>query len=197
MEIPVTSINLASNIATDKIAAIFESIRFSHGVYRILRAVNPPVEKLDTLYTDNISGLALKIWGVPCTYNEYGRFTIVKTETDDRRCPSFSSMLHALPNYHRHEHTGSLLYRKEGFMGWHTNYDSGKPENVLDLRIYITYNEDDNSIFKYIDSLNRVIEVKEPKGWSIKIFDVTYPFWHCIVSGKHRVSLGTRLLLEK
>lgn len=196
MDTHTTLVNVSNELNLDQLLKLFDLVRFSTDGYSVLRTITPPVENLRSLYTADAAGLTLKLWGVACKYNSYGQFLIIKALNDYRKQSDFITQIRKHPKYFTHEPTGSLLYEK-GFMGWHTNYDDAKPADVWDLRIYMTYNADAESVFKYITPLNEVVTLREPQGWSIKVFDVTHPFWHCVESGQQRISLGTRLLLIK
>ena len=87
--------------------------------------------------------------------------------------------------------SGNFLYPKGGYMGWHTN------SNMPGYRIYIAYSPDnDSSYFKYYDNLtNTVIEDKDEKGWTARLFEISdHPskhFWHCVYAYNNpRISFG-------
>lgn len=87
--------------------------------------------------------------------------------------------------------TGCFLYPFAGRMGWHTNSD-GKVDGVL--RLYAVYNSTNDSVFSYLDKNSGAIRsIKEPMGWSAKLFSIEDQFWHCVKSNSVRLSLGFQL----
>ena len=86
--------------------------------------------------------------------------------------------------------SGAFLYPPDGWMGWHTN-SSTYPK---DTRLYITHNDNEGSVFLYRKG-NKTFYLEEPKGWSIKYFDVTKSFWHAVISKSNRHSFGFRYLV--
>ena len=86
--------------------------------------------------------------------------------------------------------SGHFYYPKEGYMGWHTNWNShGK-------RLYITYaSEDKKSFFRYLKD-GQVITCYDNKGITIREFDIPEPpnyFWHCVGSECDRYSFGFKI----
>ncbi len=197
MDNPVYNVNVDPTIAA-LLTDIFRDIRFSHTEYKIV-AVDYPGVRADTplpLYTDDIAGKTLATWDVRCEFNRYGNYHRVAIKHDDRKKPEFVTAVRNLASLRQYTFTGSLLYQA-GFMSWHTNHDPGLLGSGLrDIRVYVTHNCDDGSVFKYIDPVDGVVKaITEPAGWSIKLFDVTDPLWHCIISGAQRMSVGTRFIV--
>ena len=77
---------------------------------------------------------------------------------------------------------------KGGFMQWHTNRGESpdKPR-----RIYVTYNSETGSFFKYVKD-GSVVRYNEPIGWYTKVFNVEIELPHCIYANGPRWSLGMR-----
>lgn len=198
MDLFIKNINVLHPVADDLIK-IFSSMRYDLENYKIGSDGYPAVRK-DTyrdIHTCDVAGLVLPAWGVRCDFNRHGNYLRFIPAKDDRCTANFKSLVKAIPSIEQYMHTGSLLY-ENGFMSWHTNHDERIGDaSKKDLRVYMTYNEDDASVFKYLDDINGVVvSVSEPQGWSMKLFDVTRPLWHCIKSGSKRFSVGTRFIVR-
>lgn len=94
------------------------------------------------------------------------------------------------------EPSGSFLYPKGGYMGWHTN------SNSPGIRVYISYSQSRNgSCFKYMDINSKsVITDWDNIGLTIRIFkiydDKSKYFWHCVSApGADRISFGYKFAL--
>lgn len=88
--------------------------------------------------------------------------------------------------------SGSFLYPKTGYMGWHTNANSPY------LRCYITYSENGDSYFKYRDpDTKQIIIDKDNIGWTLRYFKISAEidklFWHCVYSNTTRISYGFKI----
>lgn len=87
--------------------------------------------------------------------------------------------------------SGNFLYSTGYYMAWHTN-ELSVNDWTSNIRIYVTHNTDDKSEFRYFKDGEYHV-YKEPIGWSIKVFDCTKRFWHCVVGGEARHSFGFKL----
>lgn len=77
---------------------------------------------------------------------------------------------------------------EKGFIQWHTNQFERPGFNY---RIYVTYNDKEGSLFKYIlPDTDVVITYVEPKGWYAKVFNIEKELIHCVESHANRYSIG-------
>ena len=77
-----------------------------------------------------------------------------------------------------------VYYPKDGFMGWHNNWD------VPGYNILLNYSNGDGW-FHYLKD-NKIEKMLDPKGWSAKVGyygDKSDPVWHC-AGGGPRITVG-------
>ena len=114
-------LNLPNSELTETIIKVFEDISYTPKNFTPIKCVQPRNIPNQTLYTDNNVGLGLALWDIHCRYNEFGNYNVVKFLKDSRKNEDFKKLLTSLPTFFAYEHTGSLIYPSNGFMGWHTN----------------------------------------------------------------------------
>lgn len=84
--------------------------------------------------------------------------------------------------------SGCHYMDQSGFIQWHSNQFDRPGFNY---RIYVTYNDKEGSLFKYIlPDTDVVITYVEPKGWYAKVFNIEKELIHCVESHANRYSIG-------
>ena len=84
--------------------------------------------------------------------------------------------------------SGSHYMDSNGFIQWHTNQHERPGFNY---RLYVTYNKDKGSLFKYIlPGENKVTVFVEPVGWYAKVFSIEKELLHCVKANGPRYSFG-------
>jgi hypothetical protein len=151
-----------------------------------------PIEKVDykTEYTKNSTGLLLKESGA--ILPESRLRCLHRLSKDGWDTELLEQFMSRFTDARHIAISGGFFYPEDGYMGWHTNHRP--PTHGSDFRVYITHNQFEGNTFKYVT--DKVNTIEEPLGWSIKVFDVTKPLWHCVTALRGgRYSLGLRLVL--
>lgn len=90
--------------------------------------------------------------------------------------------------------SSSFKWHANSGMSWHTDFKNHPEFYGRDLRLYIFNNEGDDNEFRTYDPVTDKYSVHyEEKGWGARVFDITKPFWHCLIVNSPRVSFGTAL----
>lgn len=108
---------------------------------------------------------------------------------------SIQRLLHdAIPQFNAFSFSGAFRYLENGGQSWHTNWDADHDGLTRTIRLYFCKNADANSEFRIFDtSTDTVLCLAEPIGWTLNVFDLTQPLWHCVKAGTERTSIGIAL----
>ena len=107
--------------------------------------------------------------------------------------PQINRLRHSLLTYYadcQAELRNTIWYKKNGYMGWHTNkYQTGD-------RVYLIWSEEDEkSSFDYYEK-GKKKSILAPKGFSVNTFycgEFERMFAHQVTSDCNRISIGFRL----
>lgn len=85
----------------------------------------------------------------------------------------------------------NVYYPKDGFMGWHTNW------NAAGYNILLSYTKNGGGYFNYRDpETDEIVSVQDTPGWSCKVgyfgkgSEPDKVYYHCAGSAEDRLTLG-------